>query len=138
MMVYGFMKLLYMNEISLSEENSIILNQYINAQSHTWEVFIEFLVEKPIELRKEILNFVPRTGFFFTGSFILSLKEKEGGVYSDLPMFIRQRIIEICIYSSTINIDILKHFIKEIGELTLKHDTLLIKSDFQDLLKLTV
>jgi hypothetical protein len=42
----------------------------MNNQQQTWEIFKEFLVGESIMMRKEIMNYVPKTGFFFSGSFI--------------------------------------------------------------------
>jgi len=50
---------------------------------------MEYLSEKPFMIRKEILNLVPRTGFFFNGSFIELLKFGKGRLFAEVNTYFR-------------------------------------------------
>lgn len=64
------MKLLACNDISLSDDESIGMSEYINREPLTWNSFLNFLSDKPFKIRLEILNLTPRTGFFFNALFL--------------------------------------------------------------------
>jgi len=77
------------NDISIRDEDAVILTEYIIKNSSTWNIFMEFLSEKPILIRKEILNLVPKTGFFFNGTFIELLKFGKGVLFAEVNTYFR-------------------------------------------------
>jgi hypothetical protein len=46
------------------------------------------------------MNLVPISGFFFKGSFIQLLKKQKGGIFSEVNLEYRRKIIQICVYAT--------------------------------------
>jgi hypothetical protein len=128
------MKLLIANNISINEKDSLAFSTYLDRSPLTWNVFKEFLLAKPLIIRKEISNLIPRTGFFFHGSFTEALRIEGGSLFANVSTYCRQKLIEICVYSGQRDLEVMKSFILNIGCLTLKHDLVLQQSDFVNLL----
>jgi hypothetical protein len=70
----GLFKLIFVNEITLTERDCIALTNFMNKFPNTWNNFGEYLISDPYKVREEIFQLFPRTGFFFSKSVIQLLK----------------------------------------------------------------
>ena len=96
----GLLKLLFANKITLSEEDSIPLTNFMHSLSGLWTLFQKFLMDPGFKIRKEALLYVPQTGYFFRKSFIKLLREGSGDCFAKLPLSFREEVIGICTYAS--------------------------------------
>jgi len=71
----------------------------------TWNVFKEFLKEIFIQVRPEILNLIPKTAYFFNGSFIKLVSINNGGIFSSITNEFREKVIEICIFAGQVEVN---------------------------------
>ena len=55
----GLLKLLFANKITLSEEDSISLTNFMDSLSGLWAHFIKFLMDHGFKIREEALLYVP-------------------------------------------------------------------------------
>ena len=100
----------------------------------TWNVFKEFLKEIFIQVRPEILNLIPKTAYFFNGSFIKLVSINNGGIFSSIPNEFRDKVIEICIFAGQVEVNPLIDFVEVMGNKMLKYCHELKGSDFISLL----
>jgi hypothetical protein len=70
------MKLLFANNISINEDDSISLSNYLMKAPYTWKNFYDLAINRPFKIRVEIMNLVPMSGYFFKGSFMYVLKKE--------------------------------------------------------------
>ena len=77
-----------------------MLDEYLVVWDFTWGVFKDFLADTFIKIRPEILNLIPMSAYFFTGSFIKLISINNGGIFTAVPNEFRKRIVEISLYVS--------------------------------------
>jgi len=98
------------------------LTNFIHSFPEPWNQFAKFLKDKPFLIREEALLYVPKTGYFFSESFVCLLKEGSGSCFSILPLSFREEIIGICTLSSQDSVEGLKGFLQRVKKITIDNE----------------